>query len=149
MLCIDWISMIIATLQGMPWKHTASCMYSFERCPNESQKDDKLMAFLQRDFGPELHLGKRGKSRIASSKMDNFQQLEYWADSIKGINIELGCGHLRTPEDNVQGKLTLMRPEFPWIKQIHKELKDHHLFYFTQISLALGHQQLSLPFHLP
>jgi hypothetical protein len=55
--------MIIATLQGMPWKHTASCMYSFERCPNESQKDDKLMAFLQRDFGPELHLGKRGKSR--------------------------------------------------------------------------------------
>ncbi len=98
--------------------HPASGKYEYSRSdlsklvndvidynPHESRKDDKLMTHLQRDFGPELHLGKWEKVEEHRVKWTTFNNLKTWAGSIKDIIIDLGFDHLSTPEENVQGKV--------------------------------------------
>jgi len=73
--------------------------------PNENRTSDKLIARLQRDFGPEFHLGKKEKVEERRVKWTTFNNLISWGDKVKDIIIELGFGRLRQPEDNVEGEI--------------------------------------------
>jgi hypothetical protein len=58
---------------------------------------------LQRDFGPEIYLGKSEKVEEHRVKWTTYDNLKKWGDSAKDIIIDLGFGCLSTPD--VMGKI--------------------------------------------
>ena len=73
--------------------------------PDENRRGDKLMKRLQRDFGPELNIGKSQKMEENRVKWTTYQNLTNWGDSAKEILVELGFGRQSTVQDNVEGEI--------------------------------------------
>jgi hypothetical protein len=73
--------------------------------PNENRRSDKLMARLQKDFGPELTLERGQKVEERRVKWTTYSNLNSWGESAKEILIELGFGRESTPEDNIHGEI--------------------------------------------
>jgi hypothetical protein len=73
--------------------------------PDQSRRGDKLMKRLQRNFGPELSIGKSQKMEEHRIKWTTYQNLKNWGDSAKEILIELGFGRQSTVQDNVEGEI--------------------------------------------
>jgi len=73
--------------------------------PEENRRSDKLMSRLQRDFGPEINLGKAEKLEERRVKWTTYDNLKTWGDSVKDIIIDLGFGRHSNPDDNVPGEI--------------------------------------------
>jgi hypothetical protein len=73
--------------------------------PAENRRSDQLMARLQKDFGPEINLGKSEMTEERRVKWTTYQNLVSWGDNAKEILVELGFGCHSTPDDNVPGEI--------------------------------------------
>jgi len=73
--------------------------------PEENRRKDHLMARLQKDFGPEINLGKSETMEERRIRWTTFQNLTSWGDHAKEIIIELGFGRQSHPNDNVIGEV--------------------------------------------
>ena len=98
--------------------HQASGKYEYKRSelskivndiinsnPEENCRSDHLMARLQKDFGPELSIGKSETMEERWIRWTTFQNLTSWGDNSKEIIIEMGFGHQNNPNDNVNGEV--------------------------------------------